>query len=298
MFKFYELILPKEKSIVNKVIIAYSFANLLDFVLIMVLPLLISNLVNFNSEIINIVEKYFFYFFNYNYLDKITKTKILLVIFLFLSFLKLFFSIIVIDKVSDLYLYFKKKLTYRVAKKYFLKDYIFLKNQNKPDFVRDVVQNTDIVLINSFIPLVNLIGDLVAAIPIVLLIIILEIKLFLFLGILIAILFILYDKFIKKKFIQIGKDKNRFEILRQRYTSDIFSSIIPILSGNSFEEYIKKPLAATVLAAKKDKKIYFAQILTKHLIEFISVFVISCVYLFSLLFFNDGKEESTRVREA
>jgi hypothetical protein len=66
-------------------------------------------------------------------------------------------------------------------------------------YTKEILPDTDIVLINSFIPLVNLIGDLVAAIPIVLLIIILEIKLFLFLGILIAILFILYDKFIKKK---------------------------------------------------------------------------------------------------
>lgn len=290
MFKFFELISSKEKSMVNNVTIIYSLSNLFDLLILTILPLLIANIINFDNENLVLFEKYLFFFFNYEELNRKERVYLLLISFLLLSSIKFFYSIYAINKVTILFSYFKKTFTYRAAKKYFQKDYIFLKSQNKPDFVRAVTVNTDLVLINAFIPLVSLIADLIATLPIVILILILDFKLFLFIMFFFSFFIFLYNKYVRKKFISIGAEANKYEILRQRYASDLFASIITILSNSSFEEYIKKPLAVTVSAAQRDQSVYFFQLITKHIVEFFFVLIIFSVFIFCIFFFENLKD--------
>ena len=180
---------------------------------------------------------------------------------------------------KDLKIYFTNK----VLEKKISIEYQKLKTLNKSSLVRETIIDTDIVIINIFLPLISIFSEIIIIIPALILLFLLNFYVLVAIIFFLIIAYIIYNFFFKKKIINIGSIKNKEEHFRQNYANIFYSSIPQILINNSFSDYAEKIRNKTYVSGESDRLINFYQLSPKHFIEF---FILTLFCILFLLFNN------------
>ena len=289
MLNFLNLLDKSYKSKFKKVAFLGCLNSVLDLFALYTFSFLLAILVNYEGEKFLKFENFFEKFFFFN--DLKVNEKLLIIFFIFFLFclIRFIYSIFFSKKIANLFYDLKIFLTKETMTKILNLKYRNLKKFNKSDFVRSTLANTDIILTSAYTPLINFFSDFVSLIPIISLIIYINFKLFFLLLILVSLLFLIYKFFFKSKIYYLGKDKLKYENMRQRYITDYYSSLIQILINKTYLKYLKKPLEETKNASRTDSEILFFQLIPRYIIEFTAITIFVLIFFILSYLFTDEK---------
>lgn len=279
----FDLVEKKNKKKMIIIFIMMMFGMFLETIGIgLIYPLIIFLIDgNFSNNQFLINLKNYFPNLSYNYI-----MILLLIIIMTIYLLKNIF-LALLSYISNKFIYnFQANLSNKLLNLYTAQSYIFFKDRNSSEFIRNIINESNMISFKIFTPTVVLFSEILTIIGISLFLITLEL-----IGTLIFfIIFIsftwLFNKFLKKKISLWGNKRQIYEGNRIKKLQEIFGSIKQIKFYNLKDNFNKIFFDINFKYANVTSNQAFSESLPKLLIEIIAIFSISCFIIF--LNFNSG----------
>ena len=188
--------LDKEnKKKFNKIVILNFCSQFFEVILLSLLPFLISKLTYYQSSKLQNIEEFFFNLFFQGNLNENQKLDFLFYLLFFTILIKFVLSIITSKNISNLFKDLKIYFTNKVLEKKISIEYQKLKTLNKSSLVRETIIDTDIVIINIFLPLISIFSEIIIIIPALILLFLLNFYVLVAMILFLIIAYIIYNFF-------------------------------------------------------------------------------------------------------
>lgn len=228
------------------------------------------------------------YFPNQDYNDLII---LLLIIIIIIYLIKNLF-LALLNYISSKFIYnFQANLSNKLLKLYTSQDYIFFKEKNSSEFIRNIINESNMISFKIFTPTVVLFSEILTIIGISFFLISLElIGTLIFFSTFVSFSW-LFNRFLKKKISSWGNKRQIYEGERIKKLQEIFGSIKQIKFYNLKDDFNNIFFDINSKYAHVTSNQAYAESLPKLLIEIIAIFSISCF----IYFLNLGSSNNTEL---
>jgi len=230
------------------------------------------------SGLQNILSKFDFLNFNFNYLLQLSNSEI--IIFCLLALLSIFF----IKAIFFIYLFwqtnkFSNEIDFELSKKFFKlylsQEYTFHITRNSAELIRNVTDEVRTFSVNVVNPLLTIIVESFVLIAVSILILAVQPVAAILVGIIVAVCSVAYIKFVKKQIIDIGKDRQIHDALKIQHLKQGLNGIKEIKITGNEKEFLSIFNRHNFQSLKTRTVIHFLLQIPRFILEFIGVLALT-----------------------
>jgi len=230
------------------------------------------------SGLQNILSKFDFLNFNFNYLVKLSNSEI--IIFCLLVLLSIFF----IKAIFFIYLHwqtnkFSNEIDFELSKKFFKlylsQEYTFHITRNSAELIRNVTDEVRTFSVNVVNPLLTIIVESFVLIALSILILSVQPVAAILVGIIVAVCSVAYIKFVKKQITNIGKDRQIHDALKIQHLKQGLNGIKEIKITGNEKEFLSIFNRHNFQSLKTRTVIHFLLQIPRFILEFIGVLALT-----------------------